>query len=92
MLSRLANGTGGLAFFPNEAGSVAAICAGIALDIRNQYTIGYAPAKPAKPGDYRTIRVVARAVAHGKLFVRTRTGYRYLESTRQRLIGKIEKQ
>jgi hypothetical protein len=38
--------------------------------------MAYSPSKPAKPGEYRTIRVTARDPHHGKLIVRTRTGYR----------------
>jgi VWFA-related protein len=76
VLRKLAESTGGLAFFPTELGQVSAICGRIARDIRDQYTIGYSPATPAKPGDYRTIRVTASAPHEDKLIVRTRTGYR----------------
>lgn len=76
VLRRLARATGGSAFFPAKISDVAAICASIARDIRSQYTIAYAPASPAKPGEYRTIRVTARAQRDGKLVVQTRTGYR----------------
>ena len=54
---------------------VVAICERIARDIRNQYTIGYVSNSTARPGAYRTIRVSAGAAGHGKLFVRTRSGY-----------------
>jgi VWFA-related protein len=77
VLRRLAEVTGGLAFFPDNLDQVSKICARIAHDIRNQYTIGYSPATPAKPGEYRVIRVVASAPHHGKLIVRARTGYRF---------------
>ena len=76
VLKKLASATGGIAFFPKELNEVTGICTRIAKDIRNQYTIGYAPAEPAKPGEYRTIRVTASAPHHGKLSVRTRAGYR----------------
>jgi VWFA-related protein len=76
VLRHLAESTGGLAFFPSQIDQVTEICGRIARDIRNQYTIAYAPANPAKPGEYRSIRVVASAPHHGKLLVRTRTGYR----------------
>jgi Ca-activated chloride channel family protein len=76
VLRKLAGSTGGLAFFPSELNQVSAVCARIARDIRSQYTIAYSPARPAKPGEYRTIRVTARDPRHGKLTVRTRTGYR----------------
>ena len=76
VLKKLAAATGGIAFFPKELNEVTGICTRIAKDIRNQYTIGYSPSEPAKPGEYRTIRVTASAPHHGKLSVRTRAGYR----------------
>jgi Ca-activated chloride channel family protein len=76
MLRRLAEATGGLAFFPLQLEQVTAICGRVAQDIRHQYTIAYAPFNPAKPGEYRSIPVVAAVPHHGKLLVRTRTGYR----------------
>lgn len=74
-LQLLSDETGGLAFFPRSLADVDSIAAEVARDIRNQYTIGYHSSRPASLGGYRTIRVDARAVHHGKLFVRTRTGY-----------------
>jgi hypothetical protein len=38
---QLANATGGLAFFPEDANDTEAICTQIAHDIRNQYTLAY---------------------------------------------------
>ncbi|MCU1239085.1 MAG: von Willebrand factor, type, partial [Candidatus Solibacter sp.] len=76
VLRRLAEVTGGLAFFPTRLEEVSAICSRIAHDIRSQYTIGYTPSNPGRPGEYRTIRVAATAPHRGKLIVRTRTGYR----------------
>jgi VWFA-related protein len=75
VLRHLARATGGEAFFPGQLSEVVAICERIARDIRNQYTIGYAPTPAAKPGVYRPIRVVAGGKAYGKLSVRTRSGY-----------------
>jgi VWFA-related protein len=74
VLRRLAQATGGDAFFPDRFREIVAICQSIARDIRHQYTLGYVPSYAAKPGSYRSIRVVART-ANGKLFVRTRDGY-----------------
>jgi VWFA-related protein len=74
VLNRLAEATGGEAFFPHELSEVVAICERIARDIRNQYTIGYVPANTARTSAYRTIRVAAHRVG-GRLFVRTRAGY-----------------
>ena len=53
VLRRLAEVTGGLAFFPSESAKASEICARIARDIRNQYTIGYSPVKAANPGEHR---------------------------------------
>jgi hypothetical protein len=47
----------------------------VAHDIRNQYTISYAPSTPKTVQGYRTIHVDAHAKAYKKLTVRTRTGY-----------------
>ncbi|MGA2270760.1 MAG: VWA domain-containing protein [Bryobacteraceae bacterium] len=76
VLKRLAQATGGEAFFPGQIGDVVAICERIARDIRHQYTIGYVPINLAHDGAYHAIRVLARAQGHhDKLSVRTRTGY-----------------
>ena len=75
VLNRLAQATGGEAFFPDQLSESVAICERIARDIRNQYTIGYVPSNTTRNGTYRAIRVAARAPDHGKLVVRTRTGY-----------------
>src|SRR5262249_38252805 len=56
-LQDLAEATGGLAFFPENAGDTEEICAQIARDIRNQYTISYYPTNNAKDGTYRTVSV-----------------------------------
>jgi Ca-activated chloride channel homolog len=74
-LEALAERTGGISFFPKDINEVDAISREVAHDIRNQYTIVYKPAMQKAEGGYRTVRVEARAPGHGKLFVRTRTGY-----------------
>ena len=47
----------------------------MARDIRNQYTIGYKPSTPKNQGGYRMVKVDAKSSGHGKLVVRTRSGY-----------------
>ena len=74
-LETLADRTGGIAFLPKTLGDVDEISSTVAHDIRSQYTIGYKPSTPKSVGGYRTIRVDARASGHGKLTVRTRSGY-----------------
>jgi VWFA-related protein len=74
-LERLAYETGGVAYFPKNLSQVDAITREIARDIRNQYTIGYKPAKPQGDGSFRSVRVTAKAHGFSKLEVRTRSGY-----------------
>ena len=74
-LNVLSAETGGLAFFPRSLSDVDSVAAEVARDIRNQYTIGYHSTIPMSLGGYRIVRVDAMAPHHGKLFVRTRSGY-----------------
>jgi Ca-activated chloride channel homolog len=75
VLKRLAKETGGEAFLPESLTDVTPICERIARDIRNQYTIAYAPTNKKRDGTYRTILVKASAPDHRRLSVRTRTSY-----------------
>jgi Ca-activated chloride channel homolog len=75
VLKRLAKETGGEAFLPKSLTDVTPICERIARDIRNQYTIAYAPTNKKRDGTYRTILVKASAPDHKRLSVRTRTSY-----------------
>jgi Ca-activated chloride channel family protein len=74
-LQSLAEVTGGVAFFPKRLDEVDDITRVVARDIHSQYTIGYKPTDHSKNGGYRTIEVRAQAPGHGKLTVRTRSGY-----------------
>jgi VWFA-related protein len=74
-LKQLAQATGGEAFMPESVKDVVPVCAGIARDIRNQYTIAYVPANGKQDGTYRVIQVKAGAPHRGRLVVRTRAGY-----------------
>jgi Ca-activated chloride channel family protein len=74
-LQLIADRTGGIAFFPPTLGAVDEISRTVARDIRNQYTITYAPTTPKSVSGFRTVRVDAHAKPHKKLNVRTRAGY-----------------
>jgi VWFA-related protein len=74
-LQTMADRTGGVSFFPKDISEVDAISKEVAHDIRNQYTIGYRPSVQKTEGGFRTVRVEAKAPGHGKMVVRTRTGY-----------------
>jgi Ca-activated chloride channel family protein len=74
-LEIMAQRTGGLAFFPKTLDEVDEISKTVARDIRNQYTIGYKPTNPRGNGGFRSVRVDAKAKGHGKMTVRTKSGY-----------------
>jgi Ca-activated chloride channel homolog len=74
-LEVIADRTGGISFFPPTLDQVDEISREVAHDIRNQYTITYAPSTPKTVQGYRTIHVDARSKPYKKLTVRTRTGY-----------------
>jgi Ca-activated chloride channel family protein len=76
VLKQLSRISGGESFFPESLGEILPICQQIAHDIRNQYTITYAPSNRKPDGSYRAIEVKARKTSsRGRLSVRTRPGY-----------------
>jgi Ca-activated chloride channel family protein len=75
-LQALTTATGGVAYFPGSVQEVEAIGNQIANDIRNQYVLAYYPTNSAKDDSFRAVKVELNgAHGHGKLQVRTRTGY-----------------
>jgi Ca-activated chloride channel family protein len=74
-IQRLAEVTGGVAFFPKRLDEVDDITRVVARDIHSQYTIGYKPTDHSKNGGYRAIEVRVQTPGHRKLTVRTRSGY-----------------
>jgi Ca-activated chloride channel homolog len=75
-LTDLSTATGGLAFFPENVQDTESICAQIARDIRDQYTMAYYSTNAAQDGTFRSVQVdVIPPKGAGKLTVRTRTGY-----------------
>ena len=75
VLRRLAGDTGGVAYFPRSAGEIADVLTQIVRDLREQYTLGFAPEPRTPAGVFRPIEVTASAPGAGRLRVRTRTGY-----------------
>ncbi len=72
-LERIADATGGRAFFPFQIRDVSDAFASIQDELRSQYAMSYKPADFSADGRYRTIEIVA---LHEKSFrVRTRKGY-----------------
>src|SRR5262249_8339432 len=57
LLMRIANDSGGRAYFPKDISEVPAIAANIAKDLRVQYLISYYPTNERRDGAFRTIQV-----------------------------------
>jgi Ca-activated chloride channel family protein len=74
LLNKLADETGGKAFFPRELSEVHQIAQQISNDLRTQYSIGYYPSNTKKDGTFRSVRVQVNSGSR-KLIARTRTGY-----------------
>jgi Ca-activated chloride channel family protein len=75
LLIRLAEDSGGRAFFPKEANEMPAVMAQVAKDLRSQYIVSYTPTNDKKDGTFRAIKVVVDTKDNRKLIVRTRQGY-----------------
>ena len=73
-LEDLAMRTGGTTYYPTTVDDIDSVALDLARQIRNQYTIAYAPLNQALDGSYRTIRLVVAGPEHAT--VRTRAGYR----------------
>jgi Ca-activated chloride channel homolog len=73
VLERIADATGGHAFFPFQIRDVADAFAAIQDELRSQYAISYKPADFKFDGHYRTIEIVANDRKNFR--VRSRRGY-----------------
>jgi Ca-activated chloride channel family protein len=73
VLERIADATGGRAFFPFQIRDVANAFAEIQDELRSQYAISYKPADFKPDGHYRTIEIVAND--RKNLRVRSRRGW-----------------
>jgi len=73
-LNRLAETTGGVVYYPADLDEIDNVALDLAHQIRNQYTIAYAPVNQALDGSYRRIKVTASGTQ--PLTVHTRAGYR----------------
>ena len=74
LLRKLAELSGGNAFFPPSASDLANICHNIALELKNQYVMGYHSTNAAKDGEWRKLKVKA-SYGKSKLTVRAKPGY-----------------
>jgi len=73
VLERMADATGGRAFFPFKIEDVANAFSEIQDELRSQYLLAYKPADFVSDGKYRSIDIIAES--HKNLRVRVRKGY-----------------
>lgn len=73
VLERIADATGGRAFFPFQINDVANAFGEIQDELRSQYALSYRPAELHSDGHYHTIEILAEN--HKNLRVRSRHGY-----------------
>ena len=72
VLERIADATGGRAFFPFQMREMSDAFISIQEELRSQYAVAYKPANFVADGRYRTIQILAQDKG---LKVRTRKGY-----------------
>ena len=73
VLQRLADATGGRAFFPLKIENVGKASAQIKDELRSQYALAYKPASLTADGNYHSIQILAQN--HKNLRARARKGY-----------------
>lgn len=74
-LVRIAEETGGKAFFPNQVSEIHNMVSEIASELRNQYSIGYFSSNGARDGSFRRVKIeIAGTDAAGNK-LRHRRGY-----------------
>ncbi|HEY9433608.1 MAG TPA: VWA domain-containing protein [Blastocatellia bacterium] len=75
LLSRIADDSGGRAYFPKDISEIPAIAAQIAKDLRTQYVVSYYPTNDKRDGTFRNIQVSVNSQGSRKVIARTRRGY-----------------
>lgn len=73
-LRKLADATGGMAYFPETLNQVQILGRQIAEDVRNQYVLAYNPANRKRDGSYRRVQIEVKQ-GRKKLIARHRPGY-----------------
>jgi len=76
-LLRIAEASGGRAYFPQTADEAAAVMDRVARDLREQYTLGYFPMNALQDGSWRSVRVevILPLKTSAKLNANYRHGY-----------------
>lgn len=84
VLRKLADVTGGVAYFPGSDDKVIESFDELAGNIRRGYSIGYVPTNAKHDEAYRRVKVLVSAPGRTNLSVRTRDGYRSTDYSRAR--------
>jgi hypothetical protein len=72
-LQTLADNSGGRMFEADTTTNLDTAFAGIAEELRRQYSIGYYPESPGEPGDRKSIKI--QILAHPGVVVRAKRNY-----------------
>ena len=72
-LQTLADNSGGRLFEADTTTNLDSAFAGIAEELRRQYSIGYYPEKPGEPGERRSIKI--QVLAHPGVVIRAKRNY-----------------
>ncbi len=75
VLRKIADLSGGRAYFPDSVADMDQVWRDIAGGIRSQYTIGYRSDNPVRNGSFRKVKITAGRNASKNLRVSTRDGY-----------------
>jgi len=86
-LDALTQESGGLSFYPKSVAEVDKIALQVAHEIRNQYTIYYAPTVQEMDGSFRQIKVTVNGPGHP--VARTRTGYYATPDTAKKATSQV---
>lgn len=84
VLRKIAQLSGGRAYFPESLDDMEQVWGDIAGAIRGQYTIGYFSSNSKRDGAFRKVKIVANRDSGGTLRVTTREGY-FAPDERQRM-------
>src|SRR5262249_47357629 len=83
LLIRIADDSGGRAYFPKDISEIPAIAAQISKDLRTQYVVSYYPTNEKRDGTFRTVQVGVNYQGGRKLIARARRGYYARNEKRQ---------
>lgn len=83
LMRKLAEISGGEAYFPANVAGMADVCRSIANDLRVRYSVGYVPQAQNGRNSLRHVRVRVSLPAHESAIVLARSSYRYDEIPEQ---------